>query len=1027
MQVGDTLRYFVPVSPGKSYRIQWDDFGEGSDAYSADVKVMVLDSFGVYFWFLNQDHGYSTVQEVSASEREFQVRVICKQSGYFRIRVLELVPQGTSSSSGSSPTFSSSGNSSSSSSFGATQPRLVLHDWSLSENYVRDSYEFLNDTLAYRVGLSANTQYQLQCFGSYLGNRSSALKIPVKMLDVSIQSLVPGFAHDCQVGAPSLLSVSQSGDYQIKILPSGINVVSFRLFEYLSPQVLSASVGESWITDTLDFLSDTIIYKFPVTAGTTYQLQVWDEDENNLLFGSPANVKFNFKSANGSLWPSLASDFYMFSYATPKRLVAMSDTLWVKVAGQYSTRGTGAFSLRLQDATPAPAELLLPTLVWREDTLASTADTIVYKVPTIPGKKYWQQGDNISHAGGSYSASVRFWYKAKNGVAWSGNWSGGYSYPMFFDASEDTTLIKVALESAPQALGNFGVRVYGVATRTVNASPSSSWIKDTLWAPFDTVIYRVSVNSGKRYNYYLSDSEDGSSLIGNSANMVVGYSQQSSWNLGDGSYSVAHVCVPDSQVLEFRAYSEGNYSMGAFGFKIEEILTTFEKQLPLGLQWTLDSIGSGDTIVYKVPVASNTSYRIQWDDGGQGSGAYSTNMTMLQKELGAASWSVGNLDGYNTMVTATTSSSADTLLVKMIGQLASSYGRFAIRVFPRIPEVRILGLGMQWHLDSLQGSDTVEFHIPTQAGKEYRVQMANQSFQPSDFHFTAQASVRAYTAPGVAWPWFHYVDGSASYGQYEAYNVARKIVATGDSIIVRIQSGLGTFGLRVYESSLLKRERVLRVGDPFYPDTIDDGDSLVFKVPCEVGKQYRVIWDNALEGSGAYTSKIMVMPVWQRGWSTGFMGPSYYGYTSKVISTPATGDTLFVQVAAGEGANQNGSGSFALRVEEFVLVSTPLAVSKIMWTEGAVPSLTSEIIYKVAITVGKTYRVKWDDGYGSGAYSGVLGVSFSNDGYHWNSEYTYGYFSLKTYTPLGSFMYIRARPVTLENGGTFAIQVFPYP
>jgi hypothetical protein len=1109
---GDTAVYQIPVTAGVGYTVQWmDDWDNiyqelpGGVYPTADVAVSAYNSNGSML-FENVDNGAGTPQSVVPSGSSITVKVAPRgfSDGTFMIRAYTVV---------------------------TTKKALPV-----SQIWTIDSLGYVSDTIRYTVSVTPGKTYRVQWDDEASGSGLHTGDISVSAQDSGGFVQWSGLSYSSGYSTAYFVTPATSRLWVKVVAPIYAGNFGMRVYEYENPRFKKAAASPSWVLDTMAVgtttMTDTVVFKFAVTSGSSYRLQVSDYDGGSSIVGWSADVKFNYKQNGTSVWPSMATNYSTTAYATPISIVASSDTILVKVTTEYTSGSVGAYGVRLYEVAPPVAKLLLPSATWDPDTISSATDTILYKVPMSVGSAYRLQVDQYYDGTGTYNCWTSVSYKAKSATTWgTSSYYSTYSTPISISAVEDTMLIRIVPYSY---VGTYAIRVLSPIVPTiVTFTAGDVWVKDTLVAPLDTTIFKVKVEVGKSYRINMSDYNDGSSIIGNTGDMMLAYKNNSSllsyssfvssaytssvtvtpttdtlllkvtgqysyssgtfgvkvsefanksvkftagdtWvkdtislygdttvfkvkveagksyrinmsdydmgssvlgNAGDMmiafknngdlnyssftsyAYSTSLTATATTDTLLVKVTPESSYYLGAYAVKVTEKITTVNKALPLGLAWDADTIAAADTVIYHLDVDPNATYRIQWDDAGEGTYTYSADVRMYYKESGALTWTGFFTDGYSTQISLLTSGTADSLLVKVLGQSTTSYGTFGIRTFSQAAQIREVNPTNTWDADTLVGGDTITYRMPTTIGKTYRLQWADGYQGPASPTYSANVSMHIYNKAGAATLWASGVLTSYADG----YGYSRTFVATEDSLIFKAFAGTGTFAYRVFDASGMYKQDTIQVGDAYLPDSVTAGDTLLYKVPVTIGSDYQIQWNDANQGSSAYTGKVAVKASSVASGLTNYFTYVASGYTT-LRKITATTDTLYLRVAA--SALSGAGGNFAIKVSNYVITHITLPVTSVGWTSGTMDA-SGQVIFKATVTPSVSYTIRWNDSYsGSGVYTLDVKAYWSNDGITWLGGSDSGYSTGVTFTPTGAALYVKIAPYYSGNLGTFGVQVY---
>lgn len=990
---GDTLVYTLSVESGKTYYLQWmDDYNNnpaeltGMDYPTGDIMVSATDGSGLVH-FSYSDYGSTPISVVAASSTiTLKVRTTFSYSqGTFYLR--------------------------------AYQTQSTKKSLAVSTTMKLDTISFVSDTIVYSVNVTPGSSYRVQWADYTQGTLSETGDVSVSARDSSGSSYWNGTTYSNGYTSPYALVPSTSRIWLKVVSTSRAGSFRIRIYEVQNPRYKEGAIGSTWNQDTLSTgtasETDTVIYKFPVTSGKQYLLSTSEYDGGSSIIGYAADIKFVYVQ-KGTTWPSMGSAYYSSYYTTPLTINATADSLFVKVTTEYSTTYAGAWGIRLVEYVPPVPRLLLPSTTWDVDTLAVGADTLIYKIPTTVGTSY-RIHLNDSYSGTStYSAIIYMSYKTKSATTWTGPSLSSYTSPTTIVATEDTMMVRITPYSSGYQ-GTFAIRILSVVNIIKDMTPGTSWVPDTIPVYGDTTVFKYVVTPGKTYQIWSADYDYGPNQYGTGiADIKFNYKDGDdlTWStFYSYAYTTAQNFIPTTDTLFVKVTPEASSNPGRYEMKVNEKVTTIHKPLALGMTWDPDTLQAADTVVYHVDVDPSKTYRIQFDEYGTGSGLYTGYVKMYYQETGATDWGVVYLDGYNVSILSTTSGGADSLLVKMIGNTMSSTGTYGVRVYEAMSVTKEASLGMAWDRDTLAGGDSILYRLPTTIGHTYRIQWADNA-QYDSTGLTSNASAAIYNKAGVLMAW---TSGSTA-SQADGYGYARTFVATEDSMMFRFFGTGGVFKYRVYDAEVMFAKDTIQVGDSYLDGSVQSGDTLLYKVPVVVGNEYQVQWNDAIQGNGTKTGKVYVSAGSSMATLTNYFTYSSGGYTT-LRKVSATTDTMYVRVAA--SALSAAGGNFAIRVVDFVPINLPL--TNLGWTEGV--TTTGGVYYRVSVTPGTVYRVRWDDSWsGSGSYSSDIYVSLSQNGSTWGSNYDSGYNTTVTFTPTGSYMYI----LVTGGTGTFAIQAFPY-
>ncbi len=89
---GDLKLYYFDATPGKTYKILWDDSFQGSGSYTCDIKVSCYRQDMVTSYFSSVDSGFQTPQTITAQDNTVYIKVVGYSSNNTGSFALKIVP-----------------------------------------------------------------------------------------------------------------------------------------------------------------------------------------------------------------------------------------------------------------------------------------------------------------------------------------------------------------------------------------------------------------------------------------------------------------------------------------------------------------------------------------------------------------------------------------------------------------------------------------------------------------------------------------------------------------------------------------------------------------------------------------------------------------------------------------------------------------------------------------------------------------------------------------------------------------------
>jgi len=903
LDLGDSAEYLVEVTAGKTYRVQWDDFFNGTDVYSGDIMVQALDSSGdSEYW--KEDKGYIDVRTLNANSGELQIHVQGLDSGNFAIRVVEYDASLLSSSSA-----------------------------------LNSSSSFYSSSAAISSGAVLS---------------SSSISVVV-------------------------------GD----TLP----------------------ISRSWTLGHLAYL-DTNVYVVPSVLGKTYRVQ-WMDAYSYIASQLPVGV---YPSGDVEVTALSGSGLVVFGpYGDGIAPYSINGyaPFHLKVAPNYSNMDTGSYFIRVYD-NYSVRKNLAASEVWTEDSSEIAGDTVVYRTPVVPGKNYRVQWNDVNGSGAYATGDISVALGYGDSVYASASpLDEGYGTVRLLTATQNYMRVR----SVSSVAGKYAIRVFEQTyyhERTIQ--PSDLFRYDSL-AYLDTFVYKVPVVPGSRYAIQMDDYGDGTLL--SSANARLTYKNQTdlTWSAWIGAcYTTPILVTPTQDTMLVKITGLYSYTVGSFGIRVYAKPPLLEKTLAMSRTWTQDTLGSGDTIIYKIPTGGDTLVRIQWNDAGQGNSTKTANLYLYYKDKSASAWTGEYYTGYSDLVAIHTH--ADTLLVKMRAETTSGYGSFAIRVYNPSRIIKSGNIGMTWVRDTVDVSDTLFYKVGVVPGKTYRIQWADRIDYPNNMILTGNVSAQVFSMNNLRYWTSVPVTG---------FSLNQLVTPIEDSMLVAIintETQVGSFLLRVLDDSLLNVVRTIPVDTAWTVDTVLAGDTMKIHVPTVAGQRYLIQVDDAIIGSGQYSGSTVFSYQLASGTTAGWgiqnsvSSLNLYGL-GYVIN--GTGDSLWISMMPTVASK---AGGFGFRI--IPLNGIPLTVGSGLYNPYTIGNKEYQL-YKAYVTKGTTYSINWRDYTdGTGLKTAYIKVSvldrtlLSGNSYYYGA--TSGYSTTRSFVPREDSVYVFVETVS-SIGGTYSLRI----
>lgn len=924
LRSGGVLNLRFKAGEGENYRFAWDDSLDGTGFYDADIEVLALDSTGEdSLWLDFRDHGFDGRSVVSTNgELWFMVRLretdgSSGRNGFKHFAYLFQVNAGSSSSSSrtssarssSSLRISSSSSalwSSSSSSSSSSTPSLssssedwgnggelpVSRKWTLAR--LKDS-----GSIVYVARTTPNAAYKLQWMDAYdyVQSEIQSGKYPSADIKVSAESNDESILHRVGDGATTAWKVHPTGNrLRITLEPNytieDTGLYYIRLYS-AGAEHKTLKANGVWVEDSLQVVDDTIRYSVATVPGQWYHISWWDFfDTANLEDGQVAiGIVDSLDSLTGAI-PFQDNGLH------PLVFKAAGERIWVYAVCRYK----GPFRILAKEDSTSSVSSLVPKAEATHRYIES-GDTILFKAPVKKDARYRIIMNNSYDGDGSKTATFGFSYRNPNDLDWVTSHEGSpnnlpsitrsYSTPVYVYPTDDTLLIRVI---CPYYWGAVAHGVYYSYDLQYEERPPVVYISrggDSTWytasqPQMDTTVFSYAVTPGATYQIQWDDAGEGTGKY--DANVKIWFKDKSAtqWTgfLSDGYRTMVRT-VPQGDSLLVRVAGQTQAVLGSYAIRVRPWKPR-QVSPPLDQHWVTDSIDQQDTVWFCYETTPGQSYRVQWLDASDSTGLGNIKVEPFDAAR-QSKYSVSWLEqGYTlNLITAAESQ----VCLRVTGSYLSSYGRFHIRIIPTssMKAVQVMEASKEWMSGLVDTYDTLTYKIPSEAGKQYRVQIASGSTN------VVLSTGGAFTA--------------------DAYSRDLVVFAQSDTITLYLANSLtyrrATYQLRVYELE--------PVDLPWSPSIIlwDDSHSValqemvVYKVSgLTMSKYYRLRWDDVVDGSGAYRARLMVS-VRDSVSGAVLMSAVMNGYSLTRIF-PSSSTSAYIYVSATTNA-----GSFALALAPY--------------------------------------------------------------------------------------------------------------
>jgi|GEM_PF-3785847 len=742
LAVMDTLLYTATLVKGKTYHVQWmDDFdflpeelvNVGGVYPSIDVKVGAIDSASTVVFSPVSD-GARSPQSFVALNSKLTLRVFPDLSvldtGSFFIRLYT--------------------------------ETLRFKSLAVSDVWTVDTLLGIGDTLHYVVPVSAGGVYSLQWDDVGEGTKIHTANIKVNASDFSVSTSdvrTTGYLDNwIDNGYLAPLNLVRSASYAWAHFDAVATTAGHFGIRFTTPSTSNYQllpISADWSAQNLAS-SDTMYFKVPTIAGHQYQIQV--DDAINGFGAMLADVKFATRSRGGVNW----STAQIGAFLTPVTYNA-TDSLYLRVVGR-SVYSQGTYRIRVYEGVLPLTRSLVLDGPWMSDLLGS-GDTISYKVLVSPSQTVQVQWDDQVQGSGAYTADIQVSSKTITGF-WLSYIDNGYTAVVKRSSSSDTLYIKVIGANTTTA-GSYAIRVR--SWPQMKAIPISlNWYADTLMMG-DSIYYFAAVTSGTTYRVEWLDEANDPSLAdikvtpvyptpGSTGSFTPYWTRDVSDTLQQVKASSENMAIV---VCGKTAQSTGAFSLHLYPMSYMKKTTILQPKS----DWTLGTLQTFDTLLYKIPVTKDTPYRIQWDDA-DGSGIYTARVNVRASHTSGTLYFYYMQNGLNTDQIVVPDE--DTVYVYVANVQANSRGTFTIRAVPVVPETVPIDLSSGNPISvypSLSFGGMSVFRLTGLTLPSYQIQLSDATSDPWAYSAQIMFSTRlpsssARLSFGYFSPWLFNPSGS---------------------------------------------------------------------------------------------------------------------------------------------------------------------------------------------------------------------------------------------------------------------------
>ena len=653
-------------------------------------------------------------------------------------------------------------------------------------------------------------------------------------------------------------------------------------------------IGSSWLVDSMK-ATDTIYFRVAAVPGKTYRIQWDDSSDGTGTYSAFLKVMALDSIGANELWWVSGAQGYSNDFTV--------DSAAGSFLVQVNSRSKGSFAIRVFEYDPNASSVATSS-----SSVAASSLAVSSSVATSAGSSVATSSSSLSSAASS-SAAVSSSSVTSSSSHSSSSIAGLPAHVGVLNVSRTWTF------------GLLSVGDTGVYTVTVtpNATYQLQWMK-----AYDYLTNELHGGS-------LPNAEAVVSMVNSNGKVLVSSSSSGSTPIAFTD-STGHLTI---RVIPKTLYSTGTYYLRVFQF------SNTVKPLTLGRTWTRDSLETGDTITYSLPVSASSTYRVQWADINNGFTGNTGNISVSAKDsAGNAQWS-GSVytDGFSYNNRITTGASTTRELVKAIGV---SPGPFSIRTF--VPNAtNTLPADSAWHSDSLTAVDTVIYKV-------WVPKLGSANIQVDD----AYGGSGTYTAD-TYWSWKTKSGTTWSSNVDNGYS-GTAVTPGEDTILVRIvgyyTSNWGTVGLRVrrYAPKVVE----LPVGLTPLTDTMNSSNAILYRVPVTPGTQYRVefsSYDDRPYASNLTLYQVSVNVLKKDLVTKYWVSDKVYG-SSSVDTLTTTEDSLIVRFAT------NGYwGSFTIRVYPTSVMHKQDSAQVNVAKDISLLLPADSLVFKVPVTNGNGYVV----------------------------------------------------------------------
>ena len=524
---------------------------------------------------------------------------------------------------------------------------------------------------------------------------------------------------------------------------------------------------------------------------------------------------------------------------------------------------------------------------------------------------------------------------------------------------------------------------------------ANMWANGEILDKDQEVWYSFQVTAGKTYYVWWNDKDQGdgtktgdvvvAAKYKSSGSVIFGsltsdYSYNSGWNTPRPFTAASN----DTIIIRVIPYGRSATNIGSYS--IAYSTDNFRPGLAVPLsanRWTDGEITSGSGMDwYSFNVKAGETYKVWWNERGYyGDGTKTGDVVVVafnsDRTIIFGDTFFDNINSAWDTPASFTAASTGTVYLSVRPYNNSSYGtgtyaitystgtaRPSLEPFIIPPGTVQLSAGI-WadgEITNENGSDWYSFSIT--AGTKYYVWW-NDSKQ-GDGYKNGDVTVAAWFENGTTLFGYNNTIIDSGWNTPASFTAASNGKAYIRVIAYnRDSASIGTYGI-VFSTDTL---RPWPVYTTLIMDTWNDGEVTAssqewYSFPVVAGKKYRVWWNEKDYCDGTKTGNVKVTAWYENG--TNIFNSTANGWKNPQTFTPASNTKVYLNVTP------QYYGTYAItysdrpfRPDNIIgAIANPLTIDQ--WEDGEFPdSKTVEIWHSFPVTAGETYRVWWNDTYGT--------------------------------------------------------------